>query len=89
MFSNKDTAVKVNMLMVEYTAKLSASLKQVRDECTPEEFQTYKIAIGKLMGYAFTDVAGPIYEQYPDLMSDNLKAAKEEYFKTKVGGHNT
>ena len=84
MFKRKDIATEVNKLIVGYTQQLSNSLKVVEAECSPDEFAAYKSAVGKLMGYAFTEIAGPIYERYPDLMSDNLKAAAQEYSRRKA-----
>ncbi len=83
MFRDKHTAEKINRLMVDISEQLTASLRLVQSECSEEEFQEYKKAVAMLLGYAFTEVAGPIYERYPDLMSDGLKAAHREYSKSK------
>lgn len=83
MFQNKDVAIKINKLIVDYRDQLSASLAVVQRECSTTEFETYGKAVGMLMGYSFTEVAGPIYERYPDLMSDGLKSAMREYREHK------
>jgi hypothetical protein len=73
MFNKKDVAVCVNDLMIEYSIKLSDSVVMVKQECSEEELRIYKRIIGKLMGWAFCDVMTPIYQQYPDLMPEELK----------------
>jgi|HubBroStandDraft_4_1064222.scaffolds.fasta_scaffold338992_2 hypothetical protein len=84
MFKHKHTADKINRLMVDISDQLTSSLRFVHSECSEEEFQKYKRAVGILLGYTFTEVAGPIYERYPELMSDGLKTAHREYSEGKT-----
>jgi hypothetical protein len=72
MISDKAVASEVSKLMLDYGAKLDASLLTVKDRCSPEEFAAYRKAMGKILG-EMLDVMNPIYAQHPDLKPHQLK----------------
>jgi hypothetical protein len=69
---DKEIASQVNELMLEYSAKLDQSLKTVMDNCSAQEFKSYRDAVGQLMGIMLLDVMNPIYKQHPDLKPEQL-----------------
>jgi hypothetical protein len=69
---DKKTASQVSELMLEYSAKLDQSLKMVMDNCSEQEFKSYRDAVGQLMGVMLLDVMNPIYKQHPDLKPEQL-----------------
>jgi hypothetical protein len=46
----KAVARQISELMLEYYAKLDASVQLVRDRCSEEEFKKYRGAIGLIYG---------------------------------------
>lgn len=72
MIQEKAVAKEVSQLMIEYGAKLDASVALVKQKCSAEEFEAYRKAVGKIMGYMLLDVMNPLYEKYPDLKPAEL-----------------
>jgi hypothetical protein len=70
----KAVARQISELMLEYYAKLDASVQLVRDRCSEEEFKKYREAIGLIMGYMTTEVMVPLYKKNPDLEPPGFKA---------------
>ena len=70
----KAAARQISELMLEYYAKLDASVQLVRDRCSEEEFKKYREAIGLIMGYMTTEVMVPLYKKNPDLEPPGFKA---------------
>ena len=70
----KAVARQISELMLEYYAKLDASVQLVRDRCSKEEFKKYREAIGLIMGYMTTEVMMPLYKKNPDLEPPGFKA---------------
>jgi hypothetical protein len=63
----KGTAEAVSKLMLEYGAKLNDSVRIVMEKCSEEEFHTYRLAVGKVMGAMLIEIMNPIYREHPDL----------------------
>ena len=59
--------------MLEYSAKLDQTVALLREHCSNEEFQMYRRGIGHVMGYMFTEIMTPIYEEHPDLKPPSLE----------------
>lgn len=72
MINDKDIAKEVNQLMLEYGAKLDMSVARVKQKCSAVEFEAYRKAVGKIMGYMLLDVMNPLYENHPDLKPKDL-----------------
>ncbi len=69
----KEVARKINTLMLDYFAKLNASVKFVQQECNEEEFHRYRKVIGKIMGEMSVEIMMPLYREYPDLEPEEFK----------------
>ena len=69
----KDIANQINNLMLEYSAKLTDSLRLVHENCTDKEYATYRAVVAKLMGDMLLDVMNPIYAEHPELKPEQLK----------------
>jgi hypothetical protein len=72
MIRDRTVASQVNKLMLEYGAKLDASLLTVKDRCSTEEFDAYRNVVGRILG-EMLEVMNPIYAQHPDLKPRQLK----------------
>jgi len=68
----KDIAERVNQLMLEYGAKLDESVRFVMENCSPEEFDIYRHAVGEILGTMLVDIMEPIYREHPDLTPEQL-----------------
>jgi len=73
----KDTAIKLNEVLVECYFKLHESIDVAREHCSEEERKAYCRAVGKVLGYLLLDVLEPIYREHPDLRPELLKAGSE------------
>jgi hypothetical protein len=45
----------------------------VMEQCSKEEYQAYRRAVGKVMGAMLTEIMDPIYREHPDLKPKELK----------------
>jgi hypothetical protein len=67
VISNPDTARKIAKLALEIGRRLDGSLAHVEATCSPEEFATYRRAVGKVKGELLLEVLTPLYTAHPDL----------------------
>lgn len=73
MLSNKDTAAEVEKMMRQCSETLNESIWRVMETCPDDEFQAYRQAVGRIMGWIYLDVRRPIHHQYPDLEPEELR----------------
>lgn len=69
----KEVAEAINKLMLEYGAKLDDSVRLVMESCSQPEFESYRAAVGQIMGTMLLDVMNPIYREHPDLKPAELE----------------
>ena len=67
MIENADIAKQIGDLMQDCSARLDTSVALVRDECSLEELQIYRLAVGKVMGEILLEVLNPLYAKHPAL----------------------
>jgi len=72
MIQAENVAREINSLMLEYGAKLDASVALVKTQCSAKEFANYQKAVGTVMADMLLEVMNPLYEQHPDLKPDEL-----------------
>jgi hypothetical protein len=72
MIKDKVIAESVSKLMLEFGARLDASVVTVRDRCSEAEFCAYRSAVGKILGDMLLDVMNPLYLQHPGLKPSGL-----------------
>lgn len=68
----RDVAETISKLMLECGAKLDESVRLVRDSCSASEFESYRAAVGQIMGTMLLTVMNPIYREHPDLQPPEL-----------------
>jgi len=68
-----DLAKELNAKMLQHTHELNRFLLVIQDECAAEEFQHYRMAVGKILGYMFLDIMEPIYKEFPSLEPPEFK----------------
>ncbi|MFO0587017.1 MAG: hypothetical protein U0441_05750 [Polyangiaceae bacterium] len=55
------------------TAEIDDTIALVQKECGEEEFRAYRSAAGHAMGHLFADILRPIFQEYPELMPEEMK----------------
>jgi hypothetical protein len=73
MITDELVAKQVGELMLEFGARLDASVALVRDNCSPEELKVYRRAAGKVMGEMLLEIMNPLYLQHPGLKPEGLR----------------
>lgn len=73
VIENEEIARQIGDLMVEFGRRLDASVAIVRDRGTPEEFQVYRRAVGKVMADMLLEIMNPLYAKHPNLKPAGLK----------------
>lgn len=73
MIENEEVARQISDLMIEFGRRLDASVALVRDRGTPEEFQAYRRAVGKVMADMLLEIMNPLYAKHPNLKPTGLK----------------
>jgi hypothetical protein len=72
MIKDSVVAQQISDLMLEFAARLERSTIAVQEKCPPEEFKTYRLAVGKIMGEMLLEVMNPLYAQHPSIKPPGL-----------------
>lgn len=67
MSMEKPLARSINELMLDMTARLNESVANVQERGSPEEFERYRGAVGRILGEVLLEVLNPIWEEHPEL----------------------
>jgi len=67
LFENPDTAKYVLQLVETITNQMFDSMRVVRRQTSPEEYNAYKRAVGNVMYYADAQIVEPICRRHPSL----------------------
>jgi hypothetical protein len=73
MIEKGDVAQQISSLMLEVSEQINQSVLLVKNECTTEEFASYRKACAKVMGYILLEVLNPIYAAHPEIKPNELK----------------
>jgi hypothetical protein len=57
-----------------YSRALDQSMAEVRDRCPDDVFQEYRREAGRVVGYLFTEILAPIWDQYETLAPEWYKS---------------
>jgi len=66
-------AREINELMLKYGAELNSSVGLVKSHCTKEEFESYRGAVARILGYMFLDIMNPLYREHPELKPSDFE----------------
>jgi hypothetical protein len=67
MIANAEVAKRVADLVFDGYSRIEQSMKLVEETSTPEEFESYKRAVGKVTATILFEILEPLYEQNPTL----------------------
>ena len=74
----RDVAEQIVSIVHKVTREMDASILLIQRECSEEEFIEYRRAAGRVMGYLFTDIVRPIFQEYPELMPEEMKSGSKQ-----------
>jgi hypothetical protein len=66
MIRNIAVAQRISEMMIEILARLDSSVATVKEECSSEEFEAYRRAVGGILG-EMVEVLNPLYAEHPSL----------------------
>jgi hypothetical protein len=72
----RELAERIVSRLHKVTMEIDETIAIVQKECTDEEFREYRRAAGHAMGYLFTDIIRPIFQEYPELMPEEMRDEK-------------
>lgn len=67
MIKDEAIARQVSELMLEFGARLDASVEVFESKLPPDEFRAYRRAIGGVMAEMLMGIMKPIYAEHPAL----------------------
>lgn len=59
--------------LLRISREINQTLCTIKDNCDEKEFKVFRRAFGRVMGYLYLDILGPIYKEHPTLTPDELK----------------
>ena len=78
MLSSKELATTVSAAGERFVGALSKSLSAAKSSLAPEEYESFKKAVGSVIGTLEIDLLWPLYREHPDLEPENLRNWKDE-----------
>jgi len=72
MVQDELVATKISELMLDIGKRLDASILMVMENCSPQEFNSYRAIVGQLMGEILLEILNPLYSQHPSLKPPEL-----------------
>jgi hypothetical protein len=67
MIRNTAVARQISELMIGISGQLDRSIVKVKTQCSAEEFEAYKHAVGRILGDVLLEVLNPLYAEHPSL----------------------
>lgn len=72
MISNQSIARHISEVALGISSKLDESILFVKENCSEEEFQKYRVAAGRVLGQILLEILNPLYETNPTLRPPEL-----------------
>lgn len=73
MIKDESIAKEVSELMLEFGARLDASLIAAQPQLSEDEFHWYRRAVGHVLAPMLLEIMNPLYRVHPDLKPPELK----------------
>jgi hypothetical protein len=70
---SRDAAKIVMELVTRNAAEQDAILTEIQSLCTEEEFNEYRVMIGRSIGAMLFEIINPIVAKYPELKPSELR----------------
>jgi hypothetical protein len=72
MIRDPALARQISDLMIDIGGRLDRSVQTVKEQCSPQEFEIYRRAVGGIMG-EMLEVLNPLYEEHPSLKPPQME----------------
>jgi hypothetical protein len=73
MVEDEQIAKQISDLMVEFGGRLDRSIALVQENCSEQEFETYRTAVSKILVAMLFEVMNPLYQRHFGLKPAGLK----------------
>ena len=73
MISDHEIAKQVIDVLDDCSSRINETIRLVQDHCSDEEFSSYRMAAGFIMGRIYTDIVAHIHHLHPDLEPPELR----------------
>ena len=70
---DKATAEQVDRLARHAQGQLNDAIRAVQATSSQEEFEKFRLVVGRITGAIVVDVLQPLYAEHPDLMPPELR----------------
>lgn len=77
MIADKQLAGHINALMLEVSRRIDESILTVQQECSFEEFESYRRACAKVLTDILLEILNPIHKIHPELMPGGMKMQED------------
>jgi hypothetical protein len=78
MIPPKPLATSVANAGETFVVALSRALRQAQTECSSEDYERFKRAVGAVIGTLEIELMWPLYKSHPELEPENLRGWKDE-----------
>ncbi len=68
----KELAEETSLLGLKVSAMLNTHLLKIKESCEKEDFEKMRKGVGLVMGYLYTDVMQPIWNENPELQPEEM-----------------
>lgn len=78
MVTSKKIATDISAASEAFLVSLNKALLDAKAECSPQEYEQFKKAVGAVVGGLELDMLWPLYKKHPELQPENLRNWKDE-----------
>ncbi|WP_144109518.1 hypothetical protein [Paraburkholderia sp. BCC1886] len=75
MIHNKAVALDVSTRMLDINRAMDEAISVVQAQCSSEELENFKLAMGEIMYMVFDKALIPIYKEHPDLVPEGQRVS--------------
>ncbi|GGZ96692.1 hypothetical protein GCM10008090_01160 [Arenicella chitinivorans] len=86
---DRELAEETSLLAMRISSTLDKQLKKIMDNSSKEDFEQMRKGVGFVMGYLYTDIMEPLWNQHPDLRPKEMDGSYEVPQGVKDGFKNT
>jgi hypothetical protein len=72
MIKEIEVARQISEMMIEISGRMDRSIVTVKERCSPEEFEIYRRAVGRILG-EMLEVLNPLYAEHPSLKPPQME----------------
>lgn len=70
-----EDAEKISVLLMQINASLNQSVRFVMDKDSEDNFKSYRLATGKIIGDLYVDLLRPLWDRFPELLPEQMEGS--------------